>query len=366
MDAPYQLVTDTIPSMARGYERGREQGQADRTGRDLLEKIEKAGVHEVPIRMLVIEKDGVGIDDRSVDRLAESAARRGGWIHYPVVQKDSNRVIVGKRRVLADKKAGKTHILVRVVDVTDKEAALWRLEENAVRFNPDKKELYVTFKALRDSFGMKQAEIATASGFSPGRISQIFAWGDGGFKGSPGGKSLESKDSESGIGGYDSAAQAGAGLGEARINETGNAVQGETETHQLVPESAPEMGKRDLPAPDSLPLLTGAGGSMPSGDEGTRDPEVIAGLPPTPLPMNTLAQTLPPVGAGEIPSPAPSFSHTAPDQPFPYWNAPALEAYRGFINSYIQEAIKRKGEEPIRIHLRTIRDAINVALGEGG
>src|SRR3990167_8907509 len=59
----------------------------DWEGKDLLDKIEKAGVNEVSLKTLVLEKDGVGIDDRSVERLAESAARRGGWIHYPVVQK---------------------------------------------------------------------------------------------------------------------------------------------------------------------------------------------------------------------------------------------------------------------------------------
>ena len=355
--------------MARGYERGREQGQADRTGRDLLEKIEKAGVHEVPIRMLVIEKDGVGIDDRSVERLAESAARRGGWIHYPVVQKSSNRVIVGKRRVLADKKAGKTHILVRVVDVTDKEAALWRLEENAVRFNPDKKELYVTFKALRDSFGMKQAEIATASGFSEPHVSKILSWGDGGFEGSPSRKVSPGKISESiksGKGGVEMAAS-------VRSSPVGDVVGAADELSPVprdggdIPENLPSLAKDSAPtAPDSLPLLTGEEGSAPFVGEGPREFEVVVGLPSTPLPMNPLAQTLPPVGAGENHSPAPSFSHPAQNQPFPYWNAPALEAYRGFINIYIQEAIKRKGEEPIRIHLRTIRDAINVALGEGG
>src|SRR3990167_6196570 len=66
----------------------------------LLDRIEKAGVYEVSLKTLVLEKDGVGIDDRSVERLAESAARRGGWIHYPVVQKSTMRVIVGKRRGL--------------------------------------------------------------------------------------------------------------------------------------------------------------------------------------------------------------------------------------------------------------------------
>src|SRR3990167_3063742 len=180
---------DTTPShspiaMAR-FEGAVAKGHKDREGRDLLDKIERAGVYEVSLKTLVLEKDGVGIDDRSVDRLVESASRRGGWIHYPVVQKSTMKVIVGKRRVLAARKAKSEKIVVRIVDISDQEASLWRLEENAVRFSPDKKELYLTFKALRDSFGMKQTEMAEASGFSQGYIAKILVWGDGGFVGSP-------------------------------------------------------------------------------------------------------------------------------------------------------------------------------------
>src|SRR3990167_9238367 len=194
-------TTSQIP-MAKGYEGARKAGREDITGRDLIEKIEKAGVYEVSVRTLTVENgDGGGIDDGAVDRLMESSKRRGGGLHYPLGQKSSMKVIAGKRRILADKKAQKDKTFVRIVDVSDKEAKLIRLEENAYRYKPDMKELYQTFATLQRDFQMTQAEIAEASGFSPGRISQIIAWGNGGFKGSPGNPdSLVTKDSESGIG----------------------------------------------------------------------------------------------------------------------------------------------------------------------
>ena len=295
------------------YDYSKRKGQEDRAGKDLLEKIEKAGVYEVPIRTLIIEKDGIGIDDRSVDRLAESASRRGGWIHYPVIQKATNRVIVGKRRVLADKKAGKTAIIVRIVDVTDTEALLWRLEENAVRFKPDQKELYQTFVTLQRDFKMTQQEIADASGYSPGRVSQVLAWGNSGFHGSPGGKSLsqghgesagpesgspplslDSKDSESGKGGVE-----GGEIGGSVLSLIGQQPEGETAT----------LAKTDVEisapaAPDSLPVAPAK--EVPGiGDSGEM-------MPPSP-PVTPSDEALPPTmtGAESLPAPALTFSSGA-------------------------------------------------------
>src|SRR3990167_4901585 len=300
LDTP---LSHSAVAMGRSYDGAVAKGHRDREGRDLLDKIEKAGVYEVSLETLVLEKDGVGIDDRSVERLAESAARRGGWIHYPVVQKSTMRVIVGKRRVLAARKAKGERIIVRIVDISDQEASLWRLEENAVRFNPDKKELYLTFKALRDSFGLKQTEMAEASGFSEGRISQLLAWGDSGFQGDSSGhsKSLAAKESEStesGKGGADESDLVDA----AKVSDDAAA--------------APPPAEGSSPtAPDSLPVAPTSESPEPEPEVGASGEMSAPSPPATPLPEPdfvtadkvSLAQDTPPPTSGAAhPSPPPS------------------------------------------------------------
>ena len=358
---------DTTPShspiaMAR-FEGAVAKGHRDREGKDLLDKIEKAGVYEVSLKTLVLEKDGVGIDDRSVERLAESAARRGGWIHYPVVQKSTMRVIVGKRRVLAARKAKSERIIVRIVDISDQEASLWRLEENAVRFNPDKKELYLTFKALRDSFGLKQTEMAEASGFSQGYIAKILVWGDGGFVGSPSRQlfpgNISVSSNESGQGGNDSAAaEAGAGVEEPRISKTANATEGTVEMHQQVPESelvyppAPDNPLEDIPvaptseSPEEMPAPSPPATPLPEPDFVTAD-------------KVSLAQDTPPPTSGAAQPSAPSFS-TSVQPSYPEH----LGLYRGLVNAYVQAEIKaaKKGDEDARTHLHTLYASISEAF----
>src|SRR3990167_5177792 len=98
-----EITKTHSPVFVDRYDYSKRKGQEDRAGKDLLEKIEKAGVYEVPIRTLIVEKDGIGIDDRSVDRLAESASRRGGGVHHPLIQKGQKSVVVGERGGLGGK-----------------------------------------------------------------------------------------------------------------------------------------------------------------------------------------------------------------------------------------------------------------------
>jgi len=345
-----EITKTHSPVFVDRYDYSKRKGQEDRAGKDLLEKIEKAGVYEVPIRTLIVEKDGIGIDDRSVDRLAESASRRGGWIHYPVIQKATNRVIVGKRRVLADKKAGKTAIIVRIVDVTDTEALLWRLEENAVRFKPDQKELYQTFVTLQRDFKMTQQEIADASGYSPGRVSQVLAWGNSGFHGSPGGKSLDSKDSESGKGGVEPTEPVKAlGVGTSEGSEAARSQLPETLGVAVA------KGKDSAPAaPDSLPVAPTKEFPEAEGDSGEM-------LPPSP-PATPSDENLPPTmtGAASLPAPALTFSSGAREYD--------LETAVNDTNLYLQWAFSNL-ENPlvgkvVRQHLDAIYQRIGEALGK--
>ena len=103
-------------------------------------------------------------DPDALAELAESI-REHGIIEPLVVRRDgagAYELIAGERRLRAAALAGLDAVPIRVLDVDEREAAKLRLVENLQRVDLDPIEEAEGYRALRETLGMKQTEIAKA------------------------------------------------------------------------------------------------------------------------------------------------------------------------------------------------------------
>jgi len=89
-------------------------------------------LRRIPIGDIVFDEDPGKRKSKVVRQIAQDYNRLG-FIQYPVVQYRTNKLIAGKRRIMAAQKAGASDILVVMRDVTDELAEEMTLVENAAR-----------------------------------------------------------------------------------------------------------------------------------------------------------------------------------------------------------------------------------------
>ena len=160
-----------MPGSSR-FERAKNQGHYEAWVKELMDKIESFDVKEVAITALVLDTDSVDFkDDEAIEVLADSIyVRRKRLLNYPLVQKDSMKVIAGNHRILAAKHKGEKTIPVRILDVPDDEAWAMTIEENLTRRKVSQKELYRRFKRARDEWAWDQEMMSHLAGLSEGYI----------------------------------------------------------------------------------------------------------------------------------------------------------------------------------------------------
>ena len=108
-------------------------------------------------------------DDDTLDELAESIRAQG--VVQPIVVRPSENegryiLILGERRMLASKKAGKTHIPAMVRRVSPQQAAELTIIENLQREDLSPLEQAQAFKVLSTEFNLTQEEIGKRVGLS--------------------------------------------------------------------------------------------------------------------------------------------------------------------------------------------------------
>jgi ParB family chromosome partitioning protein len=108
-------------------------------------------------------------DDDTLDELAESIKAHG--VVQPIVVRPSEEagrytLILGERRMLASKKAGKTHIPAMVRRVAPQQAAEMTIIENLQREDLSPLEQAQSFKVLSTEFNLTQEEIGKRVGLS--------------------------------------------------------------------------------------------------------------------------------------------------------------------------------------------------------
>ena len=181
----------------RGYRENVRITDYERDNRRLLEKLEKLEVEDIPIERIRLDEEALQFEEKdTVEILADSYKRRKRVLNYPILQRSTLRVISGTHRVLAAKKNGMKSLLCRLVSVEEDEAWAIRIEENLTRRKTKAAELYYWMKKARDEWGYTQDVMSSLVGLSPGRVSGILKWGDGGMKGPSSNTPIKSKPTE--------------------------------------------------------------------------------------------------------------------------------------------------------------------------
>src|SRR3990167_2056721 len=113
------------------FQRSSQVGELEKWNRELLEKIERGEVKEIPLKMIALDKEALEFqDDVLIKRLVESYKRRKMFLGYPIIQKGTNLCIDGTNRILAAKELSLESMTVRVVDVSEEDVAAIRLDGN--------------------------------------------------------------------------------------------------------------------------------------------------------------------------------------------------------------------------------------------
>lgn len=116
------------------------------------------------------------IDENYINNLANSIKERGLRQPIEVVERNGRfEIVFGDRRFLAHKKIGKTTILARVVELTDKEIAIDRSIENSQRVNLTPMEEAAEFRRIHDDLGLDWDKIGERVGLSGGVVRRRVA-----------------------------------------------------------------------------------------------------------------------------------------------------------------------------------------------
>ena len=302
------------------FRRASKIGEYEVWVKELLEKIEKGELKEVPMNTIQIDTQFSQFRDESaVLRLSESFKRRHMWFNYPIVQKNTMLCISGNHRVLAAKNLGHKSITVRLVDVTGDECWAIRIEENSVRRKVSKKELYYMFRKARDEWGWEQKMVAEFVGLSQGRVSQILGWGDSGFVEKP--KILETN------------------IGRESGGPRADAAEGYA---QGTPAANPDIPSEIPPQP------TPSDGESDSG-KGRAGGADASGVPIRPVEERASSSAANPPSLDSLPE--------------TYWTIEDVMLHQGRINGCIREAAKHTSKPAIRVWLESLYAYVKDALG---
>ena len=318
-----------MPGSSR-FERAKNQGHYEAWVKELMDKIESFDVKEVAITALVLDTDSVDFkDDEAIEVLADSIyVRRKRLLNYPLVQKDSMKVIAGNHRILAAKHKGEKTIPVRILDVPDDEAWAMTIEENLTRRKVSQKELYRRFKRARDEWAWDQEMMSHLAGLSEGYISKILKWGDGGFEGKASRVHASSSVSP------------------------GNYARTVDEAKTL---SAPEISDSNPPEAESELSGRESGPSRQrTNAEGTDDPRPSVTVERESFSRGTSSEQAIPKAAA---TPA------IDSQPSGFWSLDELRSNRGKMNGYIQSAAKFAQVPDMKVWLASAYHYLKEALG---
>ncbi len=135
-------------------------------------EVSSASVSQMPIETIVVSRNGHG-ETENLDGLTASIRARG--VLEPLIVTPEGRLLAGRRRLVAARRAGLTVVPVRVCEVSDERAAIEiSLVENVVRADLDPLTRAKSYRGLVEQ-GATVEDIATLVGQGIGHVYQHLA-----------------------------------------------------------------------------------------------------------------------------------------------------------------------------------------------